>query len=1156
MSSQISQQEIEIIIEIYKLLEFTFKGKDNKKIEESTKKLKEITKNIKNSINILFKALSITKLSNEEISLEIHKSVSLYLKNIILSEKNLQLNEISNYLNQIFDLIFNKSKENIHLNDNTIFNAFQKMIYFLLSSKKIINQKDFINRSFNIILTNLKNTSIENFLQISKSAILLSSSLFSCKSADVNNYEHLLNDYYIPIINIIFFNVPNFIYPKNNIYNIEFITVIKLLLDGFYTNLSKMKELFISDKIKDITMIFFREYGNYCFELLQLVPEFNDENMKYIYENKNPIIVFNNNKKICYEMNQMKSKAFQFLSFIIKISTLDEGYTEENIKNKIIDGDLQKMIKNLIALIIKSFQDILSNKEKYNNIRKYSEDGVDEEDNYNDLLYQICTFLMYSLIREPIKTEFSGNMKQFFLDILFPLIVTVDDEKTFMENDPDGYHQYLNDIIFRFKTKNFRTSAFFLVKTICDEFIDVNNFISSFFLEMLNYILQEGKAKSEIPEYNIFLKNQENALISQFNDKIKLDFCLLILLILKFKINQNDYLIKRFFGILIENYEKMHLIRFKIIKIKLCKIYYYYIPMFFRKEKRIIDEKKIKFINDVINYLLDCIIQKDLKPDEEYSQALSYEASSTIIELMSLQKDSNSEINILILKQNISQNIINNFGIIINLIPSIDIYTFFSLIEQIIETTKISPRYLIFDCLNYLTKKFISLYSQKSNSNKLFYTQYFSIISSFFKGVNKISPENNEEISKFNTCFDPILNYIKEPDKFSYNEQLISTVELCMKNFKSINERSIFVLEKIKIIIQIDSCINSSSYDFISTFLFFFQKKIREQSFKEEEIKKILNNILEIINKSFSFLEETFESSKIYSLSLILQILIINPNLDTKILEYLILQSFESFKFNDIEEDKFFYIKIINQLSLANISLGLIFNPELIFKLLLQKNEIISKFGEKIEYIRLSRYINMIRNIIQISYPYYYPTIGKFIILGICSILSNNFCKVNLNENLEHKINLLKIFIKLMLFHKEQKCKILEYLMKKELKINFVKNSDENDIDNDEEEESDDDDEDEEKDDDVKENEFIDNIEQILSTNNTINNSDEFVFFKIVMKNIKENDQLTYTQISEKIKKGIKAIEFLSKIRNIKIKYNGKDYTVPRKILKIVRKSM
>ena len=118
-----------------------------------------------------------------------------------------------------------------------------------------------------------------------------------------------------------------------------------------------------------------------------------------------------------------------------------------------------------------------------------------------------------------------------------------------------------------------------------------------------------------------------------------------------------------------------------------------------------------------------------------------------------------------------------------------------------------------------------------------------------------------------------------------------------MKNFNSINERSIFVLEKIKIIIQIDSCINSSSYDFISTFLFFFQKKIREQSFKEEEIKKILDNILEIINKSFSFLEETFESSKIYSLSLILQILIINPNLDTKILEYLILQSFESFKF-------------------------------------------------------------------------------------------------------------------------------------------------------------------------------------------------------------------------------------------------------------------
>ena len=69
-----------------------------------------------------------------------------------------------------------------------------------------------------------------------------------------------------------------------------------------------------------------------------------------------------------------------------------------------------------------------------------------------------------------------------------------------------------------------------------------------------------------------------------------------------------------------------------------------------------------------------------------------------------------------------------------------------------------------------------------------------------------------------------------------------------------------------------------------------------------------------------------------------------------------------------------------------------------------------------------------------------------------------------------------------------------------------------------------------------------------------IKSSDEFAFFSKVMKNIKENDTISYTYISEKTKNGIKAIEELSKMRNIKIKYNEKEYTVPRKTVKIIRK--
>ena len=634
MNTQMTQKEIESkLIIIYTLLEETYKGKDTQKIKEAMVKLNEIFIDIKSSINLLFIALSTTKISGKEISLELHKSVSLFLKNIFTVKHFLDDETLFFCCNQIFDLIFNKSKDNPHLVDKTIFISFQEMLKSLLSSPKLFENKDFIMQLFNTILTNLKNASKENYLQIAKYVVALSSTLLTSERADPGNYEQLINDYYIPIINNIFFNVPNYLNPKSNIYNIEFIIVIRLLLDGFYPNLLKMKGFYRTEKLKEICLKFFREYGTYCFELVQLMPEF-DEETKKKYVNPNPMIVFNKDEKICFELNLMKSKAIQFISLIIQISTLKEEKMNEEEINYLGDKDLQKMISDLITLIINSFQDILNNKEKFNFIKRYTGELDDKGDSYNSLLFQICVFLTRGLVREPIKSNFSGNIRQFLLNILFPLIVTIEDENIFLETDSDGYHQYINDIIFKFKNKNFRTSACFLVKKICETFEEMSNFVLSFCFEMLNYIVKEGKNIEDMSEYNVYLKYRKNAMIDQFNDKVKLDFSLLIILILKDKINQNAYLKNRLLNILLENYNNIQLIPFTIIKIKVCKIYYYFLPMFFRKEQNVIENKNMIFLESVVNYLLNCIVQKNININDEYSQALSYDASSTIIRLM------------------------------------------------------------------------------------------------------------------------------------------------------------------------------------------------------------------------------------------------------------------------------------------------------------------------------------------------------------------------------------------------------------------------------------------------------------------------------------------------------------------------------------------
>ena len=1136
MNSSLTQEQKDLI-EILKLLEETFKGKDTKKIEEAEKKLKEEFKDELYTIPLLIQALSIKSIEKKNITLDLHKSVVVYLKKIFFNmNKNIPSELLFSYLVKILELIINHSKENPNIINIQIFNYLQNIITIILSSKNIVENTAYINQIFNILLNTIDSEKKECFLQTAKSVILLCTSLLSSKSADTNNYEELLNNYYIKIINKIFSNVPNYLDPKNNIYNNDFISILKVLFDGFYTNLTKMRKLFDNDKKKDILFKFFREYGLYGYELLQLMPLFDEETTKK-YGRPNSLIVFNSDENKYSEINQMKSKIFQFMSLIIQASSLRKKNYDDEDKNIIEDAELIEIINKLIKLIVDSFQDILSSKEKFYFLRKYK-DIDEEEDSFNALLFQICVFLNRCLVREPIKSQFSEHMRQFLLNIIFPLIITISEEEmNFLEMEVEDYHGYIESITYDFKIKDFRTSACFLIYKISDKYEDMTNFILSFILEMLNYIVNEGKIQSEVKEYNVYLKNIKDALINQFSEEIKLDFTLLIILIMQNKLKNNPFFNNRLRDILISNQDKLHLIKSPIIKYKLCKIYNLFLPKFFITSNDIQDENlKKKFISNAINFLLNNIIQNKIQNgNEDYCQALSYVASEAIKDMLYTIQMRNIKENQLLLFY-ISQNLENNFHLLNKLIDYIDINTFFSVIEQILENISITERNLIFECLNNLTKKFIKEFVKSDSDHKLFINQYFRILNNFLTGKNKINPDNKEEINKFNEIYDNILNYIKNPKKFNLYEELVQLTEVYIKAFNGINERSSLVLKSIKTIIEQEKSTSSISYNYVSTFLSYIQKNISDKPLDQADL---FNEILIIIKKSFTFNEETYESSKTYALLLTLQILNLNPNLNEKILSFLILQSLNSFEYASIKEEQNISNNI-NQLAIANISLGFIFKPDLTFTIL-QKT---IKYSEKEELTYFEKFCNLIFFISHIKNPDYNPLLGKCIILGICGILTDKTCLDYLNNKKQNKLYLLKVFTNFVLKHKREKIAILNKMMKRELNCNFV--------DDDKEEEEEEEEEDYEDEIDF---EFNENVENILYGDNNINNSDEFKFYSQVMKYIKENDQDIYNHILDEIgNNNSYIIEDLFKIRNIKIVYNNKEYTVPRKTVKLVKK--
>ena len=1128
-------QEQANLTELLKLLEETFKGKDTKKINEAKNKLEQIFTNIDYGISLLFKALSISVIDGIKITEDIHKSVAIYLKNILSSKYSLfESKLLFAYIKKLLELLFIQSKVNTNLNMPGIFSTIQNTINSLLSTEKIVSDKSYINELFDILLKSITSETKENFLQTAKTSILISTSLLTSKSANNNNYEELIKNYYIPIINQVFANVRHFLDPKNNIYNNDFISILKYLFDGFYTTLSKMRGILEVEKRKEIAFTFFREYGLYTFELIQLMPPFDEPTAKK-FGKPNPIIVFNADEKKCNEINHMKSKAIQFLSFITQISTLEEKNMDEDIKNYINDKELVELINKIIILIVNSFEDILNNKEKFYFIRSYKESANEEDDCFNILLFQICVFLTRSLIREPIKTEFSTHIKQFLLNILFPMMVTVENEKVFLELDPEEYHNYINDISNEFKIKSFRTSGCFLINKICERYEDISNFVLSFCLEMFNYIINEGNIKTEVVEYNVYLKYIKDALINQFNNIIKIDFALLIILVLKDKLKKIQYIKNRLREIFINNQDKIHLISSPIIKIKLCKIYNYFLHKFFKNTNDINENIKKKFIENAINFLLNNIIQKSQNGvNDGYLQALSYEASDTITEILALPKGVDHKENELLIYY-ISQNLEKNFGIFNQLIETVDVYSFFLVIDQILNNIKIEQRNLLFECLNNLSRKFQKLFLGQNSDNKLFCNQYFNILNSFLTGVNKLDPNNKEEINQFNKIFDPILNYIKNPKKFLLYEELVSITEDYIKVLNGINERSALVLKNIKLILDKEQSTSNITFSFVSTFLLNIQKNISEEPLDQTELFK---EILNIIKKSFSFVEETYETSKVYGLLLTLQILNLNPNFPEDILDFLINQSLNSFEYIDLQKE-YPNDKInINQLSLANISLGFIFKPDLTFKVL-QKT---IKITNDKEITFFDKYCHLIVFFLNLTYPDYNPLLSKCIILGICGILTDKTCLDYLNTKKDNKLYLLRIFVNFMIVHKREKNKILNRLMKKELKCNFVEE------DNEEEEE--------EEEEEEQTNDFNEKVENVLSVNENINNCDEFKYYTQVMKYVRDNDPDIYNNylLKETTSGKTNIMEELFKVRNIKITYNNKDFTVPRKTVKIIKR--
>ena len=485
--------------------------------------------------------------------------------------------------------------------------------------------------------------------------------------------------------------------------------------------------------------------------------------------------------------------------------------------------------------------------------------------------------------------------------------------------------------------------------------------------------------------------------------------------------------------------------------------------------------------------------------------------------------------------------------------------SFFNLIDYTLEFIQPQDRQDLFICLKNMTDKFINDLNdlkeeEKKKKDRTFIMEFFKVLSNYLKGINKLDRNNPKEIELFDSALETIFNAVnlENLEKFEESDELFETMEDYLTLLEYVNEKSIRVFYKILPTIKNDNAFSNSIFSYLCTFMKFLPKTNNLDSNVKSQI---VTEIIKIIKLGFSFEDELYNYSIKNALLLTLKLFNISINdIPFDILRdmlVLICNSFSPITKDDLlmgdTTDKF----ILTQLILCDIFFSFIFRPADTFKIVFEKqfdeNQLKFKFEKNKENKNKENekkndnpFLAILLNLLLINLSAvtseYIILVNKCILLGFCSIFKDNYCieKLNIEKNI--KILLCQMFVKLMDKHKKQQVDQMNKIMKRETRCNFI-----------EEQESEDDDEISDDDEDLEDTK--ENIQEILSHNENIKNADEYKYFFEIISDLKDKEKQLYEEMNKAFK-----LEDLLSLRNININYKGKEYTIPRKTVKILNK--
>ena len=418
LTTEISKEELDYINQILSCLEDTYKSPDKEIRRKSEQFLKEAEKDLFSHLIQIFAFIKKNTLSKE-----LNNAFIIFIRNSIINKKNSNLLSKENYIELIMLII------NIIIDPQyppQCLREMNKIFEEIIDNKEFIKDKTFMKNFINLFASKLKIGLIQ--VHSYKSIAYIFENILGSNCIDESNCQ-----YFVDIV----LNCTE-----------EMLNKIITILCEIDVNKIGNNDLEIKNNIQ-----YYLETIKIIYELLLLISvmtqnqfnnfdKFSDKLMNYFFDSA--IKMLNINYTQSYEaIIKMKTKILRYINSIVlnmtlKISSKDKKIIEQH--------------KNLITFCIESL--------KSQNFFIFNNDNSNQKMLIEKFDTQIIIYLYKMVFDSSFSKELSKFLPNITYGIVFPLLISSEEEISNLENDPYGnnYANFIYDLVNKKSLKQLKTT--------------------------------------------------------------------------------------------------------------------------------------------------------------------------------------------------------------------------------------------------------------------------------------------------------------------------------------------------------------------------------------------------------------------------------------------------------------------------------------------------------------------------------------------------------------------------------------------------------------------------------------------------------------------------------------------------------------------------